>query len=257
MSAASLALTLRPGILRTGRGQLLLFLGAYALYSVSRHVAVGDLDIATRHAHWIVELERSIAADVEHSVQSALSSSAMLWVLNHVYLAAQLVVVPGALAWLYRRRAPGYVTLRNTIIATWLLALPVYAAFPVAPPRLADVGMVDTITSHTGLGLNSKLTTSFYNPLAAVPSLHAGFALAVSLAVAAAVGGTWRRVLALAWAPLVCLSVVATGNHFVFDIVAGFAITGLGYAVGRLARGPRSRRFGEITDASDRRREQA
>jgi membrane-associated phospholipid phosphatase len=255
MSSASFALSARPAILRTGRGQLLLFLGAYVLYSMSRHVAVGDLDIATRHAHWIVDLERAIAADVEQSVQSALGSSVMLWLLNHVYLAAQLIVVPGALVWLYRRRARGYVTLRNTVIATWLLALPVYAAFPVAPPRLADVGIVDTITSHTGVGLNSKLTTSFYNPLAAVPSLHAGFALAVSLALAAAVGGTWRKLLALAWAPLVCLSVVATGNHFVFDIVAGFAITGLGYAVGRLVRGPQ--KFGDFTDAGHGERRQA
>ena len=76
--------------------------------------------------------------------------------------------------------------LRNTVLATWLIALPVWPLFPVAPPRLADIGLVDTITSQTGLALDSKLTTSLYNRYAAVPSLHAGFALAVSAALAAA-----------------------------------------------------------------------
>jgi membrane-associated phospholipid phosphatase len=157
----------------------------------------------------------------------------MLWVLNHLYLAAQLVVVPGALVLLYKRSRSHYVLLRNTVLATWLISLPIYALFPCAPPRLADIGLVDTITSQTGIALDSKLTTSFYNQFAAVPSLHAGFALAVSIALASAARRWWTKALALAWAPLVSLSVVATGNHFAFDILAGFVVTGAGYALGR------------------------
>ena len=158
-----------------------------------------------------------------------------MWLLNHLYLAAQLIVVPGALIWLYHRSRSHYEHLRNTVLATWLIALPIYALFPVAPPRLADIGMVDTITTQTGLALDSKLTTSFYNELAAVPSLHAGFAVAVSAAIAAAVRRPWARALAWTWAPLVCLAVVATGNHFVADIIAGVVVTLLGFAGGRAA----------------------
>jgi hypothetical protein len=33
--------------------------------------------------------------------------------------------------------------MRNTVLATWLLALPIYALFPVAPPRLADIFVTD------------------------------------------------------------------------------------------------------------------
>ncbi len=120
-------------------------------------------------------------------MQRALTGTWVIWVLNHLYLAAQLVVVPGALVFLYRRSRPIYERLRNTILATWLISIPVYAAFPVAPPRLAGIGMVDTITTQTGFAMDSKLTTSFYNQLAAVPSLHVGFAVAVGIAVAAAV----------------------------------------------------------------------
>src|ERR671920_1248733 len=134
----------------------------------------------------------------------------LLWLLNHAYLAAQLIVVPGALIWLYRRSRPAYERLRNTILATWLVSIPVYAAFPVAPPRLADMGLVDTITSQTGFAMDSKLTTSFYNELAAVPSLHVGFAVAVGIAVAAAVRHPAARLLALLWGPTIGLAVVAT-----------------------------------------------
>jgi membrane-associated phospholipid phosphatase len=35
--------------------------------------------------------------------------------------------------------------------------------------------------------------------------------------------------------PLVSLSVVATGNHYIFDIVAGLLVTAVGFAVGRAA----------------------
>ena len=169
-----------------GRRELFLFLGAYLVYSMSRYVSVGDITTATDHAEWIVNLQQSIGVNVEASVQSALHGTVAIWILNNLYLAAQVVVVPGALIWLYRRDHALYVRLRNTVLATWLIAMPIYALFPVAPPRLADVGLIDTITQNGGVRLDSALTTSFYNPLAAVPSLHAGFALAVGVALAAA-----------------------------------------------------------------------
>ena len=215
-----------------GRRELFLFLGAYLVYSMSRYVSVGDITTATDHARWIVDLQQTLGVNVETSVQSALSGTAAIWILNNLYLAAQLVVVPGALIWLYRHDHALYLRLRNTVLATWLIAMPIYAIFPVAPPRLADVGLIDTITSGGGVRLDSSLTTSFYNPLAAVPSLHAGFALAVAVALAAAFRPKWAKAIALTWAPIVGLAVVATGNHFVFDIAAGVVVTVAGYVLG-------------------------
>jgi hypothetical protein len=218
----------RPGI-----RELALFGLAYLLYSAGRFVAVGDLDVATANAEWIVDVEQSLALNVEEGIQDALNGTWVVWVLNHLYLAAQLIVVPGALIWLYKRSHSHYELLRNTVLATWLIALPIYALFPVAPPRLAGIGMVDTITTQTGLALDSKLTTSFYNELAAVPSLHAGFAVAVSAALAAAASRRVWKVAAWLWAPTIALAVIATGNHFVMDIVAGVVVTILGYGLGK------------------------
>ena len=65
-----------------------------------------------------------------------------------------------------------------------------------------------------------------------MPSLHVGFAVAVGIAVAAAVRHPLARALALLWGPTIALAVVATGNHFVFDIAAGLVASALGYGAG-------------------------
>ena len=194
----------RPGgvTLRAGwPGQALLFAAAYLAYAHRGGPPAATTAAAVEHAHWIVELEQAIGVAVEASVQRALDGTAVLWLLNHAYLAAQAVVVPAALIWLYRRDRERYRLLRDTVLITWLIALPVFGLFPVAPPRLADLGIVDTISQQTGLALDSKLTTSFYNPLAAVPSLHCGFALAVSVTLGGAATHRWSRALALGGRP--------------------------------------------------------
>jgi PAP2 superfamily len=238
-SSVARAFSLSPA----ARAQLGIFLLAYLLYSAARFVTIGDLGVATANADWIMDLEHNMDVAIEASVQQGLTGTWALWVLNHLYLAAQLVVLPGALVFLYRRSRPMYERLRNTILATWVLSIPIYAAFPVAPPRLADSGLVDTITAQTGVALDSSLTTSFYNELAAVPSLHVGFAVAIGVAVAGSVRNPALKLLALLWGPAIGLAVVATGNHYVFDIAAGVVAAGLGYllgaAVARMAGRPR------------------
>jgi membrane-associated phospholipid phosphatase len=215
------------------RVQLSLFLAAYLLYDAARWIFSSDLDQARTHAEWVIDLERSVHVAIEGSVQGALDTGAPSWVLSNVYLAAQLVVLPLALVWLYRRSRPIYVALRNTVIATWLIAVPIFALFPVAPPRLAEIGIADTVSSQVGVGLTGR-STLFYNPFAAVPSLHVGFAFAIAVAAAAALHAPWAKALALLWGPLVTLSVVATGNHYLFDIAAGLLVTALGFTVGGL-----------------------
>ena len=217
------------------RAQIGLFLLAYLVYSAARFVTIGDLASATDNAHWIVNLQNTVGIGVEASVQKAFDGTWMLWVLNHLYLIAQLGVIPAVLMFLYRRNFEIYKTLRNTILATWLISVPVYGLFPVAPPRLADIGITDTITTSGTFAMDGNLTTSFYNELAAVPSLHVGFAVAVGFALFAALRNPVLRYGALLWGPVIGLAVVATGNHFVFDMIAGVVASIMGYGLGIVA----------------------
>jgi membrane-associated phospholipid phosphatase len=200
---------------------------------VARWIFVGDLGEAKQHARWIFELEQDAGVAIEGSVQRALDSGALSLLLSNLYLAAQLVVVPATLVWLYRRAPDVYRRLRNTVVATWLIAVPVFALFPVAPPRLADIGIADTVSQQASVELTGR-STIFYNQLAAVPSLHVGFAVAIGVALAVALQRRGARALALLWGPIVSLAVVATGNHYLFDIAAGLAVTALGFVAGQL-----------------------
>jgi hypothetical protein len=217
------------------RNQLALFLGAYVLYNLGRALTHGDMSLAVSNAQWVLDTEGRAA--IEPRIQDAFGGVWMT-VLSHIYLAAQLVVLPGALIALYRWSPRIYPRLRDTVIVTWLLSLPVYALFPVAPPRLAGIGMHDSVSDTSAVALAGH-STWFYNPIAAVPSLHCGFAVAVGIALSVAVRRPVARALWLLWGPLVCVAVVATGNHYVFDIAAGLLASVLGHLLGRLsARAP-------------------
>jgi membrane-associated phospholipid phosphatase len=218
------------------RAQLALFLAAYLLYTAGRWVTAGDLDSATDHAQWIMDAEDDLGIAIERQVQDALHGGFVMWLFSNLYLAAQLVVLPASLLWLYRSAPAVYRRLRDTVLATWTLSVPIYALFPVAPPRLADGAMSDTVSSQAAVELTGR-STIFYNELAAVPSLHCGFAVAVGIALAVASRRRWTKALALLWGPAVCLIVVVTANHYVFDIAAGLAVSVAGYYAGpRVAR---------------------
>jgi hypothetical protein len=218
-----------------GRRELMLFLGAYAVYDAARWIFRGGTSNALTHARAIIGLEQATHVAIESAVQHAFSGSVWTWLLSNIYLAAQLAVLPGSLIWVYRRNPSVYRALRSTVLATWLIAVPIFALFPVAPPRMAGIGMADTVSQQAGVALTGH-STLFYNPLAAVPSLHVGFAFAIGIAIACAARASWAKALGLVWGPVVALAVVATANHYIFDVIAGLAVTAIGYAAGRVAQ---------------------
>jgi membrane-associated phospholipid phosphatase len=57
-----------------------------------------------------------------------------------------------------------------------------------------------------------------------MPSLHAADALIVGVALALIVRRRWAGALWLCWPVWVWFSVIATGNHFWLDIVAGVLV---------------------------------
>lgn len=218
---------------RDGARQLSLFALAYLVYLTGRWLTVGDQATALAHAHAVVDLERTLGMTVERRVQDAFREGIVEALMSYVYLAAQMVVVPAALLLTYRRSRSVYLRLRDTVLAAWLISIPVYAVFPCAPPRLAASGMSDTVSHASAVALTGR-STIFYNQFAAIPSLHVGFACAVGTALAAVARHRATRALTLLWGPLVTLVVVATANHYVLDAVAGLIVTAAGYGAGRL-----------------------
>ena len=109
-----------------------------------------------------------------------------------------------------------------------MIGVVIFALYPVAPPRLADIGLLDSVTrySHAYRALQPRELTNIY---AAFPSLHFGWDLLVGIALYRY--ATWRvvRIAGLLAPVAMALAVVATANHFVIDVAAGgaVALTGL------------------------------
>lgn len=243
-----LATAARRQVFTAGRREFALFAAIYLLYDAARWAWAGHLSLARAHAHRVIALERALHIAVEGSVQRALDSGVPSFVLSNIYLAAQAVVLPAALIWLYRRSPGVYRHLRGTVVITWLIATPIFALYPVAPPRLAGIGIKDTV-SHQALVTLTGHSTLFYNPYAAVPSLHVGLAFAIGIAAAAALHRRWSKALALLWGPLVTLAVIATGNHYFFDAATGLLVAAVAFAATRVT--DRSRVKLQFTSRAD------
>jgi hypothetical protein len=208
------------------RRELALGLGAYALYLV-----VGRLVLrragrvrARANAERILALEERLGVDVEPVVQRALLRfPRLVQGLNVGYGVFNVTLTIGWLVVLYRRRDDGYHRFRRTCLLAHVCAQPVFFLLPTAPPRVLD-GFVDTLSEVSGLDLEHPFLLRFYNPVAAMPSLHVAFAVVTGAEIAGRTESRVLRVAAHTYAPLVATVVAGTGNHFVLDAVAGAAL---------------------------------
>jgi hypothetical protein len=142
------------------------------------------------------------------------------------------------LLWLHRRRPAAFPLVRTTVLIASGLALIGYVAFPTAPPRLTALGIADTI-SGDHVDLNHGLLSSLYNPFAAVPSMHVGYAAIVAASLVRHGGRPALRAAGVLYPVLVVLVIVATGNHFLFDAVTGVIVAAVAAGVARLLVSPR------------------
>src|SRR5262249_4760170 len=155
-------------------------LALYALYEATRGVIAGDRVAAVRHADDIASLERSLHVFVEGRVQDAAGTlPGLIGALGLLYLTMHLTVTGVYLLWLHRRRPGAFPFVRTTLLIASALALIGFLVFPTAPPRAAALGISDTISSGH-VNLNHGLISSLYNPFAAVPSMHVGYAVIVA-----------------------------------------------------------------------------
>jgi PAP2 superfamily len=219
-----------------GRIELAALAALYGVYELFRGFGGEDWAAARAHTADIVALERRLHLFVERDVQDLVGSVAGVpALLGFLYVLLHFAGTAAVLTWVHKRRPHAFPFLRSTLIVSTALALVGYVLYPAAPPRLANMGFADTVSKDTGLNLSSDLLGSFYNPIAAVPSLHFGYSLIVGVAVAALASRRWVRILGAAYPPFMLFTIVATGNHFFFDAAAGAAVVGLGYAVARAA----------------------
>ncbi len=123
---------------------------AILFYFGVRNRTQGDPGAALANAHRIVDLERALGIDWESAVQSvALSSHVLVTLANWVYIFGHWPVIIGVGVALYVYRRPHYYLLRNAMFVSGMIGFLLFALFPVAPPRLSGLGLVDTVTERS------------------------------------------------------------------------------------------------------------
>jgi len=210
---------------------------AFFFYSAVREMAGAQAPEATAHAMGLVQLEQNLGVFQEQAVQDAvLSSDLLVRGFNAFYAYGFFPPIYAIGLYLFFFQRDRYILFRNAFLISGAIGLLAFHLFPMAPPRLLPwpYGMVDTLSEFSKVNYHSG--GAFVNQYAAMPSLHAGWNLLISLALISAFRNPGTRALGVLLPVMMALSVVATGNHFILDIAAGYVVAGIGLAAAVLWR---------------------
>lgn len=212
-------------------------LGLYWLYSITRWwVAYDNSYAAFANAVKIIQLEKQLGIFYEPIIQSGFITHAlgMVRFANWFYLLGYFPILILSAVLLYRSDWQRFHTFKLTFMLGLGLALVCYSLFPLAPPRmLPNLGLVDTQQVYGSDLYNNESFIKLYNPYAAMPSLHFGWALLVGI-----MAFTCRRwvikAIGLLYPLCMAMVIVTTGHHYFLDIAGGGAVVGLAYSLVKL-----------------------
>ncbi|MGD9891556.1 MAG: phosphatase PAP2 family protein [Dehalococcoidia bacterium] len=141
-----------------------------------------------------------------------------------------LPVLVGLAIWLVSRRL--YWRYLIAVMVLFYIGFAIYALYPAAPPWMAGVQGITPPVDRVAIATVRHLPTAapiglaytHFNPneVAAVPSLHAALPMLIALILIRFLGV--RALPALLYPLLMGVSLVYLGEHYVFDVLAGYAV---------------------------------
>jgi hypothetical protein len=250
------------GFLRT-RGidmvrNVALLAGLWFAYSAARSLTADDMSVALTNAHDLLRFESAIHLPGELWFQQQLVHLAgLMRAANVYYIAIHFPVTIAFLAWAWLRHRTEFGRIRNTLIAVSAAGLVIHALYPLAPPRMTP-GFVDTAAVFGPNPYEMGISKSA-NQIAAMPSLHVGWALIVALGIVS-IGRSRTRWIAMLHPLATLFVVVVTANHYWSDAIVAVALVAVAWALTgsrvRIRRPQaggaiRSERTAEATDDAD------
>jgi hypothetical protein len=202
----------------------------YVAYTASRLLASNDLTPALHRARELVRFERYVGLEWEPTINGFFVDHGTIGLFgSYWYSTAHYIVTLFVLVWLYLRHRPQYVTMRRALVVATVLALCLYLLLPTAPPRFVG-GFTDVLSLHSSQGWWGADASAprglghLTNELAAFPSLHAGWALWVALAIYETTRNRVLRTLGWAHALITATVIIGTGNHWLLDVIVGWIV---------------------------------
>jgi hypothetical protein len=216
---------------------IVITLGLYEVYEFTRGLIPHNGPVAIQHAHAVWDWEVHHGLFVEPAWQQFwLKGNHILgWLkftpdeitdfLNTGYLYVHFIGTVVFLFWLFFFRRHLFAFVRNVFFVATGAALMIYMLYPLAPPRLAPnlfydnrhYTFVDTVQKVLGsVPSDSQIG---YNPYAAMPSLHFGWALIIGCTLFLTLKHWPLRILGLCYPVFMLSVIVVSGNHFFADAI--------------------------------------
>jgi membrane-associated phospholipid phosphatase len=207
------------------------------VYDITRGAA-DSLGIGV-HVHPMIDFDRFVFGEVPTIwLQERLYEPGVVnwWDVAFTLVYTSYFLVPFLLAgYLWARDRLAFLRFTRRLVTLALAGLATYIAFPAAPPWMAgEMGMIEEVhrTTARGWEVLGVGTASLFskgqaasNLVAAVPSLHTAFVALVALFLWGRVR-LWVRPLLLLYPLAMGLTLMATGEHYFFDVVLGWAYAG-------------------------------
>ena len=208
----------------------------FVLYAMWRLFNRVDVNIggAAERGLKIWQFERLVGLGSERWLQrQVLGSGPLVQFMNGYYALMHVPAMIAFLVWLFFRRRSEYSRWRS-LLALSTGADVLIRLVPVAPPRLLpELGFMDTALAYNQ-SVYGRFGRGISDQLAAMPSIHVGWAALIAWALWC-VGRPTSRALGIAHLVLTCLAVVLTGNHWWLDgIVAAVLLPPIAWIWSRL-----------------------
>ncbi|MDQ6936838.1 MAG: phosphatase PAP2 family protein [Actinomycetota bacterium] len=208
----------------------------YLLYEAVQNAVDFERALAYAHGRDVAHWQQWLHIDIDPSVNEFVNRFDWFAIgTAYYYNVFHYGVTTSLLIWLFLRRPDVYGRFRSALVVTSFGSLAVFWLYPVAPPRLAVPGIVDTAVVHHVFGTVAASSDAVVNDCAAMPSLHVGWAVWCAI-VLISTGAGRRRWLALLYPVATTFVVIATGNHYLLDAVGGAVAVGVGLALTSPAR---------------------
>lgn len=192
------------------------------------------------HYHPMIDFDTAIFGEVPTvwlQRQIYQPGSVEWWDVAFTIVYTSYFIVPFALAgWLWARDRLGFQRFTRRLVTLSLAGLATYLAFPAAPPWMAgEMGLIGEVHRTTGDGWKvlGVGTASLFskgqaaaNMVAAVPSLHSAITTLVALFLWNRVRRKRLRPLLLLYPLAMAVTLMATGEHYFFDVALGWVYAG-------------------------------
>ena len=208
---------------------VVVFWTAYFSYLAAGRVVNSEFEATAMANAWrIVELEQRLGLFWEPawqewaitSAQPLLGKGGLALLFNWAYIITFTPVMTSISVTLYITDRAAFRHYRNILLLSYGLAIVIFIAFPLAPPRMIPSHFVDTIAVFGPSGYASQGTEKYYNAYAAMPSLHFGCTLVFGVFFLR-LPNLLAKICGFAYPSLMFSATIITANHYILDAVGG------------------------------------